>query len=159
MPGEVLWPWWSFILLGLASGAISGMFGIGAGIVMVPALVLLVGLTQHSAQGMSLMIMVALALAGAIRYKLSAEVHVDVGITVMMAIGGVVGAIAGATLAVHLPGPILRKLFAAFIFVIAIYMFFSPGRTSSARENTVPAEAGSNAGLALEKQDTDRGPQ
>lgn len=154
MPGT-FGPWWGFILLGLASGAISGMFGVGAGIIMVPALVLLVGLTQQSAQGMSLIVMVALALAGAIRYKLSPEVQVDFAIAAMMAIGGVVGAVAGATLAVHLPGPILRKCFATFIFVVAIYMFFTPGRAGPARKDVVPAKASSEVSAVVERGEID----
>ena len=146
--------WWSFVLLGLAMGALSGLFGVGAGIVMVPALALLVGLTQQSAQGMSLMIMVPMALAGAIRYKLSAEVQADLGIATMMAIGGVVGALAGATLAVHLPGPVLRRLFATFLIIVAAYMFITPGHPGPTGKDAIPAAASDDLNATVEQVDT-----
>jgi len=126
---------WKFILLGLGCGMLSGLFGVGAGILMVPAFVFLLGLTQKSAQAMSLMIMVPMALAGAFRYRLDAGVQANVGVAAVVAIGGVIGALAGASIAVELPGSALRKLFAGFLLLVSIYMFTTPERQGAVPGN------------------------
>jgi uncharacterized membrane protein YfcA len=61
---------WKYIVLGLVSGVFSSTFGVGSGILMIPALVMMFEFTQKSAQGICLAVMAPMALVGAIRYKL-----------------------------------------------------------------------------------------
>ena len=140
-----------FILLGLGCGVFSGLFGVGAGIIMIPALVFFADLTQKSAQGMSLMIMVPMALVGAIRYKLNPDVQGNAGMAAAMALGGVIGALVGASIAVQLPSAILRKLFAAFLLLVAIYMLAIPERARAVREETTPAGTSAGSAMSAEK--------
>ena len=128
-----------YILIGLACGIFSALFGVGSGIIMVPALVLIASLPQKSAQGMALAIMVPMALTGAIRYKMNPDVEMDLKMMTFLAIGGVAGALLGAWLVARIPGLVLKKVFAIILIVAAVKMFFTPepkkaGPDSSAAE-------------------------
>ena len=65
MIGQLSNPWWIFIVLGVCAGIISGGLGLGAGVVLVPALVLFFSFGQKNAQGMALAVMIPMALLGA----------------------------------------------------------------------------------------------
>jgi len=120
---------WPYLLLGIGSGVLSGLFGVGGGIVMVPALILLAGLTQKSAQAMSLAIMVPMALIGALRYRFNPEVRMDLVIALWMVIGGLGGSLAGASIAGALPGTFLRKCFAVFMICVAVHLLLTSEKT------------------------------
>lgn len=130
---------WLCLLVGLACGIFSALFGVGAGIIMVPSLVLLGGLPQKSAQGVALAIMVPMALAGAIRYKLNPEIHMDLRIILLLSAGGVVGAIAGTWIVARIPGLVLRRMFAVIMVIAAVKMFLTPERTQTSRPAPAPA--------------------
>ena len=142
---------WMCILLGLVCGVFSAVFGVGSGIIMVPALVLIGGLGQKSAQGVALAIMVPMALTGAIRYKMNPQIQMDMRLIGLLAAGGVVGAIAGAWIVARLDSGLLRKLFAVILVVTAVRMFFTgekarrepprPDNTPSADARSLPPEA------------------
>ncbi len=68
MLGELSGFWWVLLALGFVGGIFSGTFGVGSGIIFIPALVLILSLPQHSAQGTALAVMVPMALLGAFRY-------------------------------------------------------------------------------------------
>ena len=74
-------PRWKFVLIGLAAGLLSGGFGIGGGIVMVPLLVA-VGLDRHRAHATSLASILPIAAAGAVTFALSGEVNLGLGVLV-----------------------------------------------------------------------------
>lgn len=112
--------WYLFLLAGLLAGIISSLFGVGAGIVMVPILVLGFSLGQKSAQGTALFVMIPMALVGAIRYKLNPEIEVNIGIAGLMAIGGVVGALIGSQLVFNIPNIVLKRMFAIFIILAGL---------------------------------------
>lgn len=86
---------WKLVLIGLVAGILSGGFGVGGGIVLVP-LLLAVGLDRHRAHATSLASIFPIALAGAVSFGLSGEISIGLGIAV--GIGGVVGSMFGASL-------------------------------------------------------------
>ena len=101
------------VITGIVAGLVSGTMGVGGGIVMVPAMVILMGIDQVVAQGISLAVIVPTALSGAVQhYRLG---HVDVQRALTIGIGGLVGGVGGAQLAQMLPRLVLRGLFAVFL--------------------------------------------
>ena len=122
MLAQLFYPWWFFVVMGVAAGLISGSLGLGGGTIVVPALVLICHFSQKSAQGMALAIMVPMALVGALRYwRLGIEM--DWLVIVLMVCGALVGALGGTELAARLPAHVLRKGFAIFLVVVAFKMF------------------------------------
>ncbi|MDK1031245.1 MAG: sulfite exporter TauE/SafE family protein [Planctomycetia bacterium] len=119
-------PWWAFVLLGLCAGILSGALGVGSGIIVVPALVMVFCLPQKSAQGTALAVMVPMALAGAILYRLNPEVRMNWLFIALIAAGAVAGAFGGALLSRHIPAGVLRKVFAIFIIIVGARMLW-PG--------------------------------
>lgn len=112
-----------YIILGLVAGIFAGMFGIGGGVVLIPALVYMFGLTQHQAQGTSLAIMVApIGLLAALKYYYSGNVRMDM--VWLVCLGFLAGGLAGASLAQGVPDVTLRRLFGIFMMIIAARMIF-----------------------------------
>jgi uncharacterized membrane protein YfcA len=98
------------VLLGLTAGVASGMVGIGGGIILVPALVFLFGLSQHQAQGTTLALMVPpIGLVAAWAYW--RDGYVDLRIAGLICVGFVAGSIVGAKLSVGLSDVVLQKVF------------------------------------------------
>jgi uncharacterized membrane protein YfcA len=111
-------------LLGLAAGSLSGLVGIGGGILIVPGLVFLLGFDQHSAQGTSLALLLPpLGVLAVIEYYRNG--YVDIKAAAIMAVLFFVGALLGAKLANHIDDMLLRKIFAGFMFLAALRMFFT----------------------------------
>jgi len=132
---------WSLIALGLAAGVLSSMLGVGSGILLVPALVILAGLPQKSAQGTALAVMVPMALVGAARY--AANPHIDISLmrVLLLSLGAIAGAMIGAAIAGRLPGFVLRRIFAGFLLIVAVRMML-PTRGAG---TPPPAEPASTA--------------
>ena len=105
-------------IIGFLSGIISGM-GIGGGAILIPALVLLCGVSQQTAQGINLVYFLPTAIASLIIHIKNKNVEIKTAAVIR--ISGVIGAIGGTMLAVYLSGEILKKLFASFLFIIGIY--------------------------------------
>jgi uncharacterized protein len=113
--------------LGLAAGVVSGMFGVGGGILFVPTLALVLGLTQLEAQASSLAAMIPVVAVGAWRQHGYGNVRWRAALVVGLAsVGGVV---AGAALAEWLGEDVLRKLFAALLVVTAAQLALSALRS------------------------------
>jgi hypothetical protein len=125
MLGQLLTSWWAIIALGVVAGTICGLLGVGSGIIMVPALVLALGFTQKSAQGMALAVMVPMAMVGAFRYWRNPDITMDPKIVLLIIAGALAGVLIGTELAARLPGHMLRKIFAAFLVLAASRMFFA----------------------------------
>lgn len=114
----------ALLLLGLAAGGLSGFIGIGGGIVIVPALVLLFGLDQHVAQGTALAILVPpIGLLAAWTYYKHG--FVDYRIALLVCAGFILGSFFSSRYAVHLPTTLLSRVFAVSIIVIGVRMLFS----------------------------------
>ena len=142
---------WTLILLGGAAGVISGALGVGSGILLVPALVFLYCFPQKSAQGISLAVMVPMALVGAIRYKLNPEITVATSAVALLAIGAVAGAFAGTEVARHLPGNVLRKCLAIFIIVVGVKMLWTTPKPAASANKTVTAAVSAAADQSSEE--------
>ena len=111
------------ILVGLIGGTLSGLTGLGGGFIMVPLLVYLFGMSQHSAQGTSLAVLLPpLGLLAFLQYYRNG--HVDIRIAVLVALGFFFGGYVGGAVAQLIPGPLLRRGFAVVMALIACDMFF-----------------------------------
>ena len=113
-----------YIILGLVAGAFAGIFGIGGGLILIPAMIFLFGMTQHQAQGMTLAILVPpVGILAAWRYYQSG--HINLPMAGFICLGFLFGGLLGANLAQSVSDPALKKLFAVFLFIVSINMFFS----------------------------------
>ncbi len=113
-----------FLLLGLVAGILSGLIGIGGGIIIVPALVFIFGLTQHQAQGTTLALMVPpIGILAAWTYYQKG--FVDLRIAALVCAGFVVGGLLGAKLATNLSNVILEKIFGVALLLIALKMILA----------------------------------
>jgi hypothetical protein len=133
-PGGAPWHPLLSVLLGCGAGLVAGLMGVGGGIVLVPVLVLAQRIDQHTAQGISLLVIIPTAVVGAWRYAR----HGDVATRLLPALmlGGAAGALLGAGLAHRLAAPQLSRIFALFLLPVAVQMIWSPVR----RGVTVGAE-------------------
>ncbi len=111
------------LVLGLAAGALSGMFGVGGGILFVPTLALVLGLAQLSAQATSLAAIIPVVAVGAWRQHRYGHVRWRDAAVVGLASG--VGVAGGAVLADALGDVTLRRLFAALLVVLAARLAWS----------------------------------
>ncbi len=112
-----------YLALGLVSGIVGGALGLGGGAIMVPAFVLLFGLTQHQAQGTALAVMLPpVFIFGVLRYYWAGNVKVQMALFV--AAGFVVGAFLGAHLVQNIPEANLKRAFGIFLIIIGIKMAF-----------------------------------
>jgi uncharacterized membrane protein YfcA len=111
---------------GLFTGVLSGLLGVGGGIVMVPYLVLALGQGQHLAEGTSLLVIVPTAVAGAWTHARRGLVNRRVALG--LGLGGVAGAFGGAQLALLIPTATLTRVFAAFLLVIGARFLLQRGR-------------------------------
>ena len=112
-----------YLLLGLFAGIISGLIGIGGGIIIVPALVYLFGLTQHQAQGTTLALLVPpIGLLAAWTYYKHG--YVNLTIAGFVCLGFFVGGLLGAKIAVGLSNVILRRIFGIALLLVSLYMIF-----------------------------------
>ncbi len=114
------------LVVGVSAGLLSGLFGVGGGIIIVPALALLFGMTQQSAIATSLMaLLLPVGFLGVLEYyragKISAE---NIWIGLVIAAGLFVGAYFGAKIATHLSSEMLRKAFAVFMGIVALHLWF-----------------------------------
>jgi len=114
----------SFVLLGGVAGALSGLLGIGGGVILVPCLVFLFGLSQHLAQGTTLALMVPpIGLAAAYTYYKNG--YVDLRIAGLICLGFSIGGWIGAILAESLSNTELEHIFAGALILIALKMLLS----------------------------------
>jgi uncharacterized protein len=104
-------------LLGMLGGVLSGLFGVGGGILFVPTLVLVLGLTQVHAEATSLLAILPAVVAGAWRQQRYG--NVDGRAALLVGLGSVAGVAGGVELAKALPEDVLRRLFAVFMLVVA----------------------------------------
>ncbi len=137
MPHNIGDLWWALVLLGLCAGTLSGALGVGSGIVLVPAMVLIFLLPQKSAQGTALAVMVPMALLGAIRYWRNPAADIDIRIVLLLTVGALVGVLLGTELIKHVSPRWIRKAFAVFMLIVAVrLLLISPKR------NAPPTETG-----------------
>lgn len=112
-------------IIGLMMGILSGL-AIGGGTLLVPALVILMGVSQHTAQGVCLAAFIPTAVVAVItHYK---QDNVNIRLALCLTAGALAGAIIGATLANRLDAQILRKIFGVFLIIMGCYEFFGKSK-------------------------------
>jgi len=105
--------------IGLAAGVVSGLFGVGGAIVIIPGLMLLLKQSQHAANGTSLAaLLLPVGLLGTIEYYRRGEVNVPYA--AVIAAGLFVGALIGAKLAGSIPDLTLRRMFGVFLLLVSV---------------------------------------
>jgi uncharacterized membrane protein YfcA len=116
------------IALGVAAGLLSGMFGVGGGILFVPTLVAL-GLGQLEAQGTSLLAVIPTVLVGAWNQRRYGNLRVRTA--VVIGISSVIGVEIGARIVTELPETTIRRLFALLLFAVAIQLVWRTRRRTA----------------------------
>lgn len=113
----------SLLLTGLLAGVLGGFFGIGGGIIIIPALIYLFGFNQHMAQGTTLAAMIPpIGLMAAIAYWRAG--NVDLKAAILIAAGFFVGGWIGGIAVQHVSGATLRRVFAVLLAIVAVKMWF-----------------------------------
>lgn len=112
------------IVIGIITGIMAGMLGIGGAIIMIPALVFILGISQQTAQGTSLAVMLPpVGILAAYNYYKAGQVNIKFAI--ILAVFFLVGSYFGSKLALTLPQNILKKVFGVLLLLVAIRMLFS----------------------------------
>jgi len=111
------------LLIGLVAGVLSGLVGVGGGIVVVPALIYFLAFSQQQAQGTSLglLLLPAGILAVVNYYK---QGYVDYRVVGVLALGFIVGSFFGSKVALSLPQETVKKIFAIVMLIVSIKMLF-----------------------------------
>ncbi|MGG9960950.1 sulfite exporter TauE/SafE family protein [Ferruginibacter sp. SUN106] len=111
------------ILIGIAAGTLSGLVGVGGGIIIVPALVYFIGFSQKAAQGTSLgVLLLPVGILGVLQYY--KQGHIDMKVVGYLSIGFIVGGLLGSKIALNISQETSKKIFAILMIVIAIKMLF-----------------------------------
>ncbi|MES2110991.1 MAG: sulfite exporter TauE/SafE family protein [Bacteroidota bacterium] len=114
----------ALILIGLAAGFLGGMVGLGGGIILIPALMLFLSMDQRMAQGTTVAIMLPpIGFFAAFNYYKAG--YVNIKYALVIAIVFMVGGYLGSKLALNLPVPLLKKMFAVLLVIIAAKMIFT----------------------------------
>lgn len=115
------------IIIGLSAGILSGLVGVGGGIIMVPLFVLFLGLTQHNAQGLSLAVMLPPVTFLAVYNYHTAGTggNIDWRIAIMVSILFIIGGFIGSKIALQIDQRMLRKIFGVFMLLVAVKLIFT----------------------------------
>lgn len=112
------------IIIGLIAGVTGGSLGIGGGIIVIPALLIFMGYSQHSAQGTSLAMMIPpIGILAAINYYKHG--HIDIKASLILVVTFVIGSYFGSLIAVNISGKTLQKIFGVYLIIVALKMIFS----------------------------------
>ncbi len=114
------------LALGVVGGFVAALAGVGGGIIFVPALALVLGLTQIVAEATSLLAIIPVAILGTWQQRRTGDVHL--GDALIIGIGSIATAILAALAASAMPEDVLRWLFAAFMLVIAVRIWVGAER-------------------------------
>lgn len=110
-------------IIGLAAGVLSGMIGIGGGIIVVPALVFILGFSQQQAQGTSLgLLLLPVGILAVMNYY--KQGYIDIKVVGIMAVTFIVGGWLGSKLSLSIPQETVKKIFAILLIVVAAKMLF-----------------------------------
>jgi uncharacterized membrane protein YfcA len=110
-------------LIGIVSGLLGGMLGLGGAVVIIPAMVMFLGYSQQMAQGTTLMMMV-LPVASLAAFQYYQKGFVDVKVSLILALFFMAGSYFGAKFATDIPQLLLKRVFAVMLIIIAVKMLF-----------------------------------
>jgi uncharacterized protein len=109
------------VIIGLAAGILSGLVGVGGGIIVVPALVFFLSFTQQQAQGTSLgLLLLPVGILAVLNYY--KQGHIDIRVVAIMAVAFVIGGWLGSKWALSLPEVTVKRVFAIILFYSGIKM-------------------------------------
>jgi len=112
------------LAIGVMTGVMAGMLGIGGAVVMVPALVFIMGFSQQMAQGTSLAVMLPpIGIIAAYNYWKAGQVNLKFAL--ILAVAFLIGSYFGSKLALSLPQPVLKKIFGILLLLVAARMLLS----------------------------------
>ncbi len=112
-----------YIAIGALAGFLGGAFGVGGGIILVPALLIIFKQPIHVAIGTSMMIIIPIAISGALRhYTLH---NIEMNVVLFAGIGGIIGAILGATVIMNVPAIYVKRTLALILLYSAIRLWFT----------------------------------
>jgi hypothetical protein len=111
------------ILIGIAGGMLSGMFGVGGGLIIVPAFVFFLGMSQYQAQGTSLgLMLLPIGILAAYNYYKTG--NVDIKAALIVAATFVIGGYFGSKISLGLDQVILKRIFGVLMLFVSIKMIF-----------------------------------
>lgn len=114
----------SLLVIGVITGMMAGIFGIGGAIIMIPSLVFFMGFSQQMAQGTSLAVMLPpIGIFAAYNYYKAGQANIKFAL--ILAIAFIAGSYFGSKLALNIPASILKKAFAVLLIAVALKMIFS----------------------------------
>lgn len=112
------------LLIGLIAGILGGLLGLGGGIIMIPAMVLLLGFSQHQAIGTSLAVMLPpIGMFAAYNYYKAGDVNLLYAL--IIAVAFMAGSWVSSKFALSIPENVLKKIFSILLVLVAVKMFFS----------------------------------
>ena len=110
--------------IGIVAGVLGGMIGLGGGIIMIPALIMVLGLSPKEAQGTSVAVMLPpIGILAALNYYKAGYVNIKYALVIALAF--ILGGWFGSKLAIALPDAIVKKVFAGFMILTALKMIFT----------------------------------
>ena len=120
------------LLIGLGAGVLSGLVGVGGGIIIVPSLVFFLGFSQKMAQGTSLgILLLPVGILGVMQFYKQGQI--DLNAIWIMSITFIIGGLIGSKIALSLPQETVRKIFAILMILIAVkFLFFDKKKTDTA---------------------------
>ncbi len=133
--------WWAYLLLGLFAGMFGAALGVGGGVVMVPALVILFSFDQKVAQGTSMGAMIGIAIMGFYRYWAEPSIKINFTPVIFMGLAAIIGAVLGVKIATVLPKATLQKIFAIVMLMAAARLFWKSLKPPPAK-TPMPQTAG-----------------
>ena len=112
----------TLLAIGVVTGLINGLLGIGGGTILIPSMVMVLGINQHQSHGTSLAVILPTTVASCIVYGLNNDLNYMVALKV--ASGGILGGYLGAKLMNKIPADRLRQFFGVFMFLAGLRMMF-----------------------------------
>ncbi len=113
------------IIIGLAAGILSGLVGVGGGIIMVPLFVLFLGLSQHNAQGLSLAVMLPPVTFLAVYNYQKAGGGIDWKVALIVSVLFIIGGFLGSKIALQIDQRMLKKIFGVAMLIVAVKLIFT----------------------------------
>lgn len=115
----------AFVAIGIVAGILAGLFGVGGGMIIVPALIFLLGFTQIAASGTSLVaLLLPVGLGGAYTFYAAGKIDgTNIKQGLLISIGMFVGSFIGAKIALSFPDYILKRAFSVFLVVVAVRLW------------------------------------
>jgi len=128
------------VVFGTFTGVVSALFGVGGGIVLVPFMTIALDLSQHTAEGTSLLVIVPTAVAGVLAHRRHQRIRLRH--VLLLAAGGVIGSLAGASVALGIEGEVLERLFGALLALVGLSVIWTGVKGARESKGSATGEGG-----------------